>query len=323
MLQINARRKQEGFAIWDVIILLVLGGILMQTLVNINVGNNIPKYLAKTSGELLQIVDACKLYKQSNNGTWPANIAALQTAGYLDTAWVSNNPWGNPYLLSATGDILQVSTTVPTKYTEGLVKTTPSAYSTAAGVVTVLGQPSAREIAGGYSNIIHKTGALTDRTMNDTMDLGGNRITNLGAATNDQDALSLDAADNEFVNLTGDTMTGDLVVQSPGTVYAGTLRDKENTTYYVQPSDTDYLNTPSAWDMYIRPWNIWVSQLHGQPQYWQCEAVQGNSSACCPTGYKLLHAGLNYYGNWCEFYQDGESTCARCAVPYVTAMCCK
>jgi hypothetical protein len=280
------------------------------------------KQIKQTAEELTLIIEASKIYRLKNPGTWPASMAVLATQGYIDPSWATSNPWGNAYSYSTAGDIVQVTTIVPSDTTTPLVQITPNAFALGVTSVAVVGQTPSRELAGG--NIIKKTGPLADRTMGDHLLMNNNKVTNIGTATLASDGLSATAGDGPFVNLTGDTMTGPLIMQSPAEVDLATFRDRSDpSNYYVQPAGTSQLNRPNIWDMYIRPWGQWVSQLQGSPQYWQCTPSAGGSSACCPTGYTPMSAALNYWGGACQFYSNGSQMCAQCPTPTVSLMCCK
>ena len=62
--------------------------------------------------EVAQIEEAARSYLVKLK-SWPADIPALQSEGYLDNAWSGNNAFGKPYSLEISGQVLLVKTEVP------------------------------------------------------------------------------------------------------------------------------------------------------------------------------------------------------------------
>lgn len=67
------------------------------------------------------------------------------------------------------------------------------------------------DISTNWDNVLLSTGTSP---MSGILDMGGNLIINLDDATNPTDALNLQTADNRYVNVTGDTITGNLFLSS-------------------------------------------------------------------------------------------------------------
>lgn len=64
------------------------------------------------------------------------------------------------------------------------------------------------------STIVFNTGSATTTTGNNVINLGTNMITGLSNAVNPTDAVSQQYADGRYVNVTGDTMTGALILNA-------------------------------------------------------------------------------------------------------------
>ena len=79
----------------------------------------------KTAQEISIIQQAGLSYFVENAG-WPADLAALKTAGYLNPSWTANNPWQNPYVISSSTSGFTVSTSVPQEWTSLVARDLPA-----------------------------------------------------------------------------------------------------------------------------------------------------------------------------------------------------
>ena len=66
------------------------------------------KAAEKTALEMSVVQEAARAY-YINTHAWPTGLGVLQTGGYLNPTWVTNNPFGNPYMISNTTATFTVS----------------------------------------------------------------------------------------------------------------------------------------------------------------------------------------------------------------------
>lgn len=66
----------------------------------------------KTAMEMSQIAEVARAYYIEKQ-QWPDSLDALRTAGFLDTAWSTRNPFGNLYEVQKAGALLNLTTTLP------------------------------------------------------------------------------------------------------------------------------------------------------------------------------------------------------------------
>lgn len=146
----------------------------------------------KTALEMSTIEQAALSYYATNNA-WPASIAALQSAGYLNPSWSASNPWQNAYTVSSNTSAFTVSTTVPQEWTSLVVRDLPT--SSVSGVVVGSSVP-APGIApddslpvgsiimwSGTLNLILEDWQLCDGT-NGTPDLRGRFVMGVSSGEN-------------------------------------------------------------------------------------------------------------------------------------------
>ncbi|MDP3787285.1 MAG: hypothetical protein Q8R05_07080, partial [Candidatus Omnitrophota bacterium] len=83
------------------------------------------------------------------NNAWPSNIQALQSSGYLNPSWVTNNPWQNPYTVSSTQNSFTVSTTVPSEWTNLVARDLPTSSILQNSVTSTVPSPGSGALPSG------------------------------------------------------------------------------------------------------------------------------------------------------------------------------
>ena len=107
--------NSRGFSLIELCIALGILVILTSSITPVFIKRIQVKAGEKTALEMSVIQQAALAYYVANNA-WPANIPDLQNAGYLNPAWVANNPWQNVYTISSTSSAFTVSTVVPREW---------------------------------------------------------------------------------------------------------------------------------------------------------------------------------------------------------------
>lgn len=115
----TSTNSKKGFSLVELCIVLAILAVLAGSITPVYIKRIQVKAGEKTSLEMSVIQQAALSYYLENNA-WPDNLTALQTAGYLNPSWVTNNPWQNPYAIYSSLGSFTVSTIVPQEWT-GLV----------------------------------------------------------------------------------------------------------------------------------------------------------------------------------------------------------
>jgi len=131
----------------------------------------------RTTKEVSSIQEAAKWYRVQN-GAWPASVATLQTAGYLNPSWPAQNPWGNAYSISSNSTSLTVTAILPDSMGGILSRALPGASSTTVGtnrtvnsVIPVPGQEASLTTVTNTANTA-KSAADSALSMAQTSALG-------------------------------------------------------------------------------------------------------------------------------------------------------
>lgn len=117
--------QSKGFSLIELGIVLFIIAILGTSFIPIVINQVQIKAGEKTALEMSIIEEASRSY-YVNNGSWPGDVIVLQTGGYLNSSWVINNPWGNPYQITSIPLSLTVSTQVPVKWARLIASSLPS-----------------------------------------------------------------------------------------------------------------------------------------------------------------------------------------------------
>ena len=112
-------RNKKSFSLIELCIVIGIMAILAGSITPVFVKRIQIKAGEKTAQEIAIIQQAGLSYFAAN-AAWPANLASLKTAGYLNPSWTANNPWQNPYTISSNVNGFTVTTIVPQEWT-GLV----------------------------------------------------------------------------------------------------------------------------------------------------------------------------------------------------------
>ena len=121
----TSTNNKNGFSLIELCIVLAILAILAGSITPVFIKRIQVKAGEKTAVEMSVIQQAASAYFVTNNA-WPANLAALQNAGYLNPSWVTNNPWQNVYAISSTANSFTVSTTVPQEWTVLVARDLPT-----------------------------------------------------------------------------------------------------------------------------------------------------------------------------------------------------
>ena len=117
----------------------------------------------KAAVETKYIQDAAKWHYVANSA-WSADIAVLQTAGYLDASWTPNNPFGNAYNVSSTADAFTVQSNIPAAYINAASQVLPQAVVVGETISNTVPLPRSES---SHENLLHRlaTATQTQRTL--------------------------------------------------------------------------------------------------------------------------------------------------------------
>jgi len=118
-------RNKKGFSLIELCIVIGLLAILAGSITPVFIKRVQVKAGEKTAQEMSVIQQAALSYF-TVNAAWPANLAALKSAGYLNPSWVTNNPWQYPYVISSSVSSFTVSTSVPETWTALVARDLPT-----------------------------------------------------------------------------------------------------------------------------------------------------------------------------------------------------
>ena len=118
-------RNKRGFSLIELCIVIGLLAILAGSITPVFIKRVQVKAGEKTAQEMSVIQQAALSYF-TVNAAWPANLAALKSAGYLNPSWVTNNPWQNAYAISSNATSFTVLTTVPQEWTNLVARDLPT-----------------------------------------------------------------------------------------------------------------------------------------------------------------------------------------------------
>jgi len=121
----TSTNNKNGFSLIELCIALGVLVILTSSVTPVFIKRIQVKAGEKTALEMSVIQQAASAYFVANNA-WPANIPALQNAGYLNPSWDTNNPWQNAYTISSTSSAFTVSTTVPQEWVNLVARDLPT-----------------------------------------------------------------------------------------------------------------------------------------------------------------------------------------------------
>ena len=108
----TSTNNKKGFSLIELCIAIGILAILTGSITSVFIKRIQVKAGEKTAVEMSVIQQAASAYFVANK-TWPVNIQALQSAGYLNPSWVTNNPWQNAYTITSNALSFSVSTLLP------------------------------------------------------------------------------------------------------------------------------------------------------------------------------------------------------------------
>jgi len=117
--------NKKGFSLIELCIVIGILAILTGSITPVFVKRIQIKAGEKTAQEIA-IIQQAGLSYFATNAVWPANLATLKTAGYLNPSWTANNPWQNPYTISSSTSGFTVSTSVPQEWTVLVARDLPT-----------------------------------------------------------------------------------------------------------------------------------------------------------------------------------------------------
>ena len=136
--------NKKGFSLIELCIALGILVILTSSITPVFIKRIQVKAGEKTALEMSVIQQAASAYFVVNNA-WPANLTALQNAGYLNPSWVTNNPWQNAYTISSTSSAFTVSTTVPQEWANLVARDLPTSSISGATVGSTVPAPGSAQ----------------------------------------------------------------------------------------------------------------------------------------------------------------------------------
>jgi len=153
--------NKKGFSLIELCIALGVLVILTSSITPVFIKRVQIKAGEKTALEMATIEQAALSYYSANNA-WPASIAALQTAGYLNPSWGAVNPWQNAYSISSNASSFTVSTAVPQEWTSLVARDLPTSSINGLVVGSVVPAPgSAPDDSLPAGSIIMWSGTLS------------------------------------------------------------------------------------------------------------------------------------------------------------------
>jgi len=133
-------KNKKGFSLIELCIVLGVMAIFTSAVTPVFIKRVQIRAGEKTALEMSVIQQAALSYYAANNA-WPGGIQALQSAGYLNPAWVANNPWQNAYSISFGSGSFTVSTIVPQEWTSLVARDLPGASIAGSAVVSTMPVP--------------------------------------------------------------------------------------------------------------------------------------------------------------------------------------
>ncbi len=151
--------NKKGFSLIELCIALGVLVILTSSITPVFIKRMQVKAGEKTALEMSVIEQAALSYYATNNA-WPASIQALQSAGYLNPSWVSNNPWQNAYTISSNTSAFTVSTTVPQEWTNLVARDLPTSSISGAVVGSTVPAPGSQNNSLPIGSIVIWSGTV-------------------------------------------------------------------------------------------------------------------------------------------------------------------
>ena len=140
--------SSKGFTLIELCVVMAILAILAGSATPVFIKRIQIKAGEKTALEISAIEQAALAYYVTNN-VWPSNIQTLQSSGYLNPSWVTNNPWQNSYNVSSTQNSFTVSTTVPAEWTALVARDLPTSSITANSVSSTVPTPGSLSLPKG------------------------------------------------------------------------------------------------------------------------------------------------------------------------------
>jgi prepilin-type N-terminal cleavage/methylation domain-containing protein len=132
--------SKKGFSLIELCIVLAIMAILTGSITSVFIRRIQIKAGEKTAQEMSLLQEAARAYFAANNA-WPVSIQALQSEGYLNPSWVTNNPWQNPYIISPATNSFTVSTSVPQEWVSLVARDLPARVVSANTVSSTVPNP--------------------------------------------------------------------------------------------------------------------------------------------------------------------------------------
>lgn len=280
------------------------------------VGRHKAALARRTAIEIETVLGAARAFRMEE-GRWPGSVAELSAGGWLTPGWDGRNPWGGDYRLRPEGELLLLETEVPRDAHPWLRARVPGGASSG-DTFTAFVQPGIDASSAG-DDLVSVEGDRDERTMGDDLHLGGRRVRTLGRAVDPDDALPWGQAEDRYVNLDGDVVTGDLVVT--GRVESSAFAGPGGVGDRLDPAGTSRLEREHlVRDVYLRRLGMWVSSWEPRPGRWECtEGSDQGYSSCCPRGYVLVSHTCN--GSGCSFSVSNGRMCVWGVNP--RTVCCR
>ncbi|MBF0386645.1 MAG: tail fiber protein [Candidatus Omnitrophica bacterium] len=128
-------RRNDGFTLLELAIVLAATALIAGAVVPSFIKSAFVDAARRAALEVSQVQEASRAYYVKKKA-WPVDIAALKIEGYLDPAWSGINPFGKPYILEQSGEVMLVKTEVKNEVAGVLLGTLPMSALNAGSVVS-------------------------------------------------------------------------------------------------------------------------------------------------------------------------------------------
>lgn len=157
--------NKSGFSLIELCIVLAIISILAGAITPVLIKRIQIKAGEKTAMEMSTIQQAATAYFVANKA-WPVSLQAMQSAGYLNSAWVTNNPWQNPYIISSTVSSFTVTTSVPQEWTNLVARDLPTSSVSVNVVTSTIPAPGAPDQSLPIGAIVMWSGSVSNIPVN-------------------------------------------------------------------------------------------------------------------------------------------------------------
>jgi len=150
-------KSKKAFTLVELAIVMAVIGVLAMVATPRTITFLNTRVAQKTAVEMKQIQDAAKWYYVANS-TWPVDITTLQTDGYLDPSWPTNNLFGNAYTISSTANSFTIQSNIPAACINAAAQILPQAVVAGESLSSTVPLPGSES---SHENLLHRLAAAT------------------------------------------------------------------------------------------------------------------------------------------------------------------